>query len=338
VPQAAAAPAPAGARINRSQASAHSGSAPAPTQTRFAGQRPPDRAPIRTSSRTKKLVIGGAALVALGAAAYFGIPYVLDLQDKANAKRREAAGKSGGGEMGHIANLYNVLDATDPDRRGGRVVDRGASGPPQHPGAPGAVPIARDGTAGSAPAAALVRPVWTLDPGPESIPEGRANGMVAGTNFLVETARVDPVGSAQVLRLIQGQVTSPDRELLIYLHLKAGETLSGHTVAVSKDDGGSGVPQVKKRWKTNPNLAPQLKTFEKGYAMKLELGQLTNGAITGKIFLALPDPEQSVVAGTFNAGLTPAGPVSMAAPAAPAAPSMPAAQREAFDKRYGKRQ
>ena len=90
---------------------------------------------------------------------------------------------------------------------------------------------------------------------------------------------------------------------------------------------------MAKRWKTNPKFAPTLKSFPAGYAMKLELGQINEGEIHGKIFVALPDAEQSVVAGVFQAATTLA---TTASPIAnPAAPTPVAAPDPAFEKRYG---
>src|SRR5262249_11452425 len=86
----------------------------------------------------------------------------------------------------------------------------------------------------------------TLDVATAQIPEGQANGSIGGTNFLVDTARVDRIGTAQVLSLRQGQAV--DRDVMIYLHLNAGETLSGHNWTVSQEMKGAGVPQVLKRW------------------------------------------------------------------------------------------
>ena len=150
----------------------------------------------------------------------------------------------------------------------------------------------------SKPAPAPV--VWTLDLDTAQIPDARANGTISGAKFTAETARVDKVGPSQVLRLTQGALMSPDREVLVYLSLKAGQTLAGQTLAITKDTKGTEVAQVIKRWKDGGAPQPQLKAFTTGYAMKLELGQLANGKIPGKIFLAFPDPEQTVVAGTFE--------------------------------------
>jgi hypothetical protein len=175
--------------------------------------------------------------------------------------------------------------------------------------------------------------VWTLDVEQAKIPEGKANGTISGTNFVVESAMCTP----QVLRLYQGASVSPDREVLLYLRLNPGESLTNHNWTVSKDMRGKGVPQVVKRWKTNPRYAPQARTFSSGYAMKLELGQVTSNLISGKIFLALPDTEQSVVAGQFKAltTLAPAAPSGEQPPVVAPGPAPPSPERSAFDKRYG---
>jgi len=125
---------------------------------------------------------------------------------------------------------------------------------------------------------------------------------------------------------LQGQPLSPDREILVYLHLKSGEKLGGQTLNISHEMAGIGVPQVTKRWKTNPKFAPQYKSYSSGYAMKLELGQMVDGAFPGKIFLALPDADQSVVAGNFRATLTTNIVVDAAAQAAAQAVQMQPAQ------------
>ena len=149
--------------------------------------------------------------------------------------------------------------------------------------------------------------------------------MISGTNFVAETVRLDPVGAAQVLRLVQGQILSPDRELLVYLHLKPGEKLGGQTLTISKDMTGSAVPQVAKRWKPNPKFAPQVKSFYNGYAMKLELGQVADNFIPGKIFVALPDTDQTVVGGTFKAAVAVIDPNAQVQATAGSAPASAAA-------------
>jgi len=246
-------------------------------------------------------------LVVLGVGGYFGFVWLSNMQEKLNGERKKVESRSDGGEMGHIANVYEVLDATDNTRRG-------PTGSGRHISAPDSsrVPLAKAVTVGSAnndpdeasglQRAPLIPAVWTLDLVTAKIPDGRANGMIAGTNFVPDSASIQPSGIAQVLALRQGTGPNGDRELMVYLHLNAGETLSGHTWTVTRDMTGSAVPKVLKRWKTDPRYAPKEKFFSAGYAMKLELGASKDGVTPGKIFLALPDTEQSVVAGAFRIG------------------------------------
>jgi hypothetical protein len=189
----------------------------------------------------------------------------------------------------------------------------------------------------------LLPAIWTLDLDKAKIPAGRANGTISGTNFVVESARLDKVGTTYLLRLLQGAANSPDMGFMIYLHPNAGESVPGNTWTVSQDMKGKTVPQIVRLLKTNPRYPAQPKNIFYGYAMQLELGQITNGVIPGKIFLAVPpDTEQSVVAGVFkaNTSLADASGTAVASPgvapnpgAAPTAPNP--AQKAAFDKRYG---
>ena len=307
---------PSGGKVNLSKAAAHT---PAP-----GASAPPRNIPIRNlapavqkkRSPVVTFAITGAILVILGAGGYFGYTW---WSDRAKAKSEEAQKNSNSAQAGNA-----VADANGPSgRRRQRPNPNDAA-----PADAGANAPAAD-TSTNQP---VIPAVWTLDLPTAKIPDGRANGSISGTNFVAETARIDPVGTAQVLRLIQGPATSPDREVLVYLHLKPGEKLGGQTLAISQDMRGQGVPQVTKRWKNNPRFAPVLKSFSTGYAMKLELGQFTNNQVPGKIFLALPDTEQTVVAGTFNAAVLVAGPnMQVVAPMSPAQN----AGSTAFDQRYG---
>jgi hypothetical protein len=292
----------------------------------------------KKQSPVVKFAITAAVLVVLGAGGYFGYIWVSDMQSKANAKSREAEKNSDGGQVGHIAELNTVMDATEP----GKAAPDAAARRRPRPG-PGGQQTPSPADAGANPAGTapadnrpVVPAVWTLDLATAKVPESRANGSISGTNFVADAARIDPVGTAKVLRLMQGAATSPDREVLVYLHLKPGEQLGGQTLAISQDMRGAGVPQVTKRWKADPRYAPSLKSFSSGYAMKLELGALTNNLVPGKIYLALPDTEQTVVAGTFNATVLVANPNMQVVPAAsPMTPNAPSPSSAAFDQRYG---
>lgn len=280
--------------------------------------------PPKKKNRVVTYSIYAMVLIALGVGVYFGYGWISQMQNKMTVATNDAT-KNG---------------ATEPGRA---PADGRTAGPSQRRTGVGQETPMANGTGSDAASTnandsqPLIPAVWTLDITKARIPDGRANGTLAGTNFVPETARFDPVGNAQVLRLVQGQVISPDREVLVYLHLKGAEKLGGQTLNVSQDMSGLGVPQVTKRWKNNPKYAPQYKSFTSGYVMRLELGQVADGAVPGKIFLALPDPDQSVVAGTFKATITTNIVVDATAQAAPAMTPTPAstAADAAWQARYG---
>jgi hypothetical protein len=293
-----------------------------------------------------RIAVTAAVLVALGAGGYFGFIWLKGMQDKANAKSHaDEERNSGESQVGHIANLNNMLDATEPGHYPGETRSRSVGPKARSSGVGEEIAAGGDSAASPGSAAAamekqlpVVPPVYTLELTSAKIPEGRVNGMLAGTNFVSESSRVDPSPTAQVLRFMQGQPASPDREMLVYLHLKPGEKLGGQVVNVTSDMHGAGVPSVAKRWKTNPRSAPSApKFFSSGYAMKLELGAVTNGVVPGKIYLALPDAEQSVIAGMFvAAAVTPDTTMMQVAPTPAAVPTAGnAAAAEAVRKRYG---
>jgi hypothetical protein len=316
-------------------ASAAGGSAHAPPRTiPIRNLAPP---PPKKTNRVLKILGTTATVLVIVAGGVFGFLWIRQIQAKANEKSRaEDARNSGESQVGHIANLNSVLDATEPGHSLGELSERRSTGPRQRPSGVGQQ-IELGGNSGSAMPAdssPVVSPVYTLDLASARIPDGHANGSISGSNFVAETARIDPVGSAHVLRLLQGQLVSPDREVLVYLHLKPGETLGGQTLNISTDMKGTGVPQVSKRWKLTPQSAPSLRAFNTGYAMKLQLGTVTNGFLDGKIFLALPDAEQTVVAGAFKASIIAAQAVQMNPAMAPTRPATDPAQ-SATDRRYG---
>lgn len=296
-----------------------------------------------------KVLIILVVLAVVGLGGYYGFQWLSAMQEKTNAKRRAVEKNSDGGQVGHIADLNAVLDATEPGGRGlGSLKERRASAPPpRETGVGQEIPLPGGAGPGEGQASApaekplpVIPAVYTLEVESAKIPEGKVNGMISGTNFVAETVRLDAVAGAQVLRFTQGALASPDREILAYLHLKAGEKLEGQKITIAKDTRASGMPTITKRWKPNPKYAPKQQPYANGFAMKLELGQAVEGFIPGKVYIALPDPEQSVIAGVFKAAssvaATPDGAVPTAAPA-PATPSMSPSERANFERRYGTR-
>jgi hypothetical protein len=149
------------------------------------------------------------------------------------------------------------------------------------------------------PPLAATESVWTLDLDSAQIPEGRANGNIAGTNFVLAAAHLFVTDAARVLSLRSDTNTIPDRQLLIYLRAAPGESVAGRSWNITTNQRGAGVPLVIRSAKPAPQFAPQLRNYPGGYALKLELGALNGRVMPGRIFIALPDAEQTVVAGQF---------------------------------------
>jgi hypothetical protein len=148
----------------------------------------------------------------------------------------------------------------------------------------------------------MVPAVWTLDLDKAAPASGKLNGTIAGAKFNPDTVRLDKVGAVCLLRFLAGAPTAPDLGFRVYLRVGPTETVTNRTWTVTQDLKGGSTPQIVKVWKTRPGIQASERTFSSGYAMKLELGDLAaDGTLSGKIFLAVPDTEQSVVAGAFKA-------------------------------------
>jgi hypothetical protein len=245
-------------------------------------------------------------VVVLGGGGYFGYDYYVKKKEKAEAEAAAAAA-----EEAKAAQEKAAAEAA-----------------------------AKAAKAASFESKPIVAPKWSLDLGTVKIPDCKVNGTISSNNFVMETARVDPMPGVQILRFLQGQPVSPDREVMIHLRLKPGENLGGQQITITSDQKGPAIPQVSKRWKTAPQYAPTMKSFLFGYAMKLELGQVVDNVVQGKVYLALPDKEQTVIAGAFKANVTVvdpnAQPQVQAEPTPVADPSAERA-REQFQRRYGTR-
>jgi hypothetical protein len=279
-------------------------SAPPPPLTRRPSVALHDLGAEPSASKGKRILIGAAVVLALGAGLFGAISLGGRVQKKFNESRAKDDDPGViGGQVGHIAELYNVLDATDPNKMG--RMSRANDGSDRGAGA--RARRARTASSGSgndsapAPESLPVLPAtWTLDADAARIPNGRVSGLLSGSNFVASSVFLLSGTATPVLALRQGEGADVDRELLIYLRLKRGEKIEGGAWTFSKEQTGA-VPQVLKRWKPAPRMALQQKSFANGYAMKLEFGKLTDDGLPGKIYVALPDAEQTVVAGVFNA-------------------------------------
>src|SRR5688572_12058089 len=115
------------------------------------------------SGTGKRVAVWAAVIVVGGAALYGALTWASSTQKKFNVEREKNAAESDGGQLGHIAELNSVLDATDP----GKQPYRGYFAREDFK------PVEEK----------LNPPVWTLDVASAKIPSGKANGTISGSPF-----------------------------------------------------------------------------------------------------------------------------------------------------------
>jgi len=135
---------------------------------------------------------------------------------------------------------------------------------------------------------------WTLNLAAAKIPDAPVSGSVMGRAFTLERAVIQ----AGRLDLRQGPKWPPDVGVSIHLFAERTEDLAGKTVVL--ESTRTNAPRVILRWKDEQDKALS-KDFRKGYAARIEFGQVTSNRLAGKIYLATTDDAKSYAAGVFNA-------------------------------------
>ena len=278
------------------------------------------------------LVVVGVA--ALGVVGYY---YVYRLfgqaKDKFNKTSEAAANRPVvGGDVGAAMDVNETLDGAQPSRpdsslKGSvtRRINRRRVPGVQAAGDSAAALDENAAGGGSGATTSpdkdlpVVAPVHTLDISGVKIPVSKVNGTISGGSFVADKARIDKkTANVYALTLRQGAGLTPDRAIQVYLHFKGTDGPTNQSFTVSPGANDPAVSQVVKLWKTGAGFAPNDQRFSSNYALKLELGSMDKGLISGKIFLALPDADKTVVAGQFTAPLIIPDPAAQAAQAAAA--------------------
>jgi DNA-directed RNA polymerase subunit RPC12/RpoP len=147
--------------------------------------------------------------------------------------------------------------------------------------------------------------LWTLDLTNATFPDAPVSGSVHRRAFALDRATL--TGSNLTLRV--GSKGSVQLGVNVYFFNRQAEELSGKVAEVKPGDKPA--PRVVLHWLESERKS---QTFRSGYAMKVEFGPVTNGALPGKIFLCVPDDGQSWVAGTFRAEIRRPSPPKPRAP------------------------
>jgi len=184
------------------------------------------------------------------------------------------AGLAGAGVYAFRGKLFHQ-DTTKTD---GQATDTDVASAPKAP--PIVLPSASDTN-------------WTLSLDTMTTPEASAVGRVHGQSSTLD--RVVLQGGVLTFRpSVHG---SPDVSVAVNFSGALPEALAGQTINVLTN--ADQAARVTLHWKENGQNARDY--FENGYALRLELGALTNHHIPGKVYFCAPDDSKSYLMGTFNA-------------------------------------
>ncbi len=144
------------------------------------------------------------------------------------------------------------------------------------------------------------RPIWTLDLASAKIPPGKASGTISGGgHFVIDRAHLfNPPGAGWMLDIAQGRGWRTFREVLIDLPFSPSENLDGRSLRIDASSTNTNM-EVMTRWVVGRRL--RSKVYTNGFVLILEFGQSTTNGLPARIFLAIPDEEKTVVAGSFEA-------------------------------------
>jgi hypothetical protein len=146
-------------------------------------------------------------------------------------------------------------------------------------------------------AAPLPTSLWVQDLTQAPIPSAPARGAIDGEPFNIERVTLEN----DVLTLRQGTGVFADHEFSLVLFMN-GRSPAGRNFQVRPDTSLGALHVHMKRLAKGQKL-PQIQSFMNGYSLRLEFGERVGNEIPGRIYLCLPDPAKSYVAGTFRARL-----------------------------------
>jgi len=130
------------------------------------------------------------------------------------------------------------------------------------------------------------------------IPAAPAAGTVHGTAFAVEKATFEN----GILEIRQGSGFFADRSIMIFTFLTDDQSPEGRSFTV-KPETGFGSPHIHMSYMIEGEGVPETEMFTSDYAMRLEFGAISDGRLSGSIYLCVPDDAKSFVIGAFEAEL-----------------------------------
>lgn len=134
---------------------------------------------------------------------------------------------------------------------------------------------------------------WLFNLAKVTIPEEPVVGRLNGLPFQADHATLQN----GTLTLRVGAKGSLENGLIINFNGAGADALAGHTINVTTN-----APLAAKvTLRTQANGQVQKTSFDTGYALRLECGDLAANRLPGKIYFCAPDDAKSYVMGTFTA-------------------------------------
>lgn len=188
------------------------------------------------------------------------------------------AGLAGGGGFAFRGKLFHGATAAN------RVSAPAAPSNPAEASPPKAVPVIL-------PPASDTN--WTLNLDTVTAPEAAAVGRVHAQSSTLDRV----IFQGGVLTLRPSVKGSPDVSLAVNFSGALPAAIAGKTIRVQAD--APKAARVTLRWKEDGQSAKAV--FTNGYALRLEMGILTNNHMAGKIYFCAPDEAKSYALGAFIA-------------------------------------
>jgi len=151
---------------------------------------------------------------------------------------------------------------------------------------------------------------WSLEVTNAVFPDQPTLGRLRGRDFQPNKT----ILQGGVLTFRQGKSAPSDLVLSVMLHAARGEDLAGKLVQVRSEQARA--PTILVRWKSGETRL-LTERHRSGYALRLLFGQPSEGRMPGKIWLSLPDLDQSFLSGTFEAEIRVPPPPKKTPPQAP---------------------
>ena len=136
---------------------------------------------------------------------------------------------------------------------------------------------------------------WTLDLAKAPLQDANVTGRILGIRFKCEKVKLE----GGVLSFLQNAGLPSERRVTISLFAHRPERLADRIFEIQHDRTGPR-PKVSLEVR-HAGETPAMRTLDQNYSLRMEFGGITDGHLSGRIYLAIADEEKSFINGRFEA-------------------------------------